>query len=266
MTYRRTPGIPPTSAAAEQWPTGPLDAAQRAFDLLTRPPAPLSFDCRTIPGLPQRIVGLDQLRTLLVDGDPRSAHRRSPATDAVWHELVTRARRDGPAWVVAAVGVALPGLRRRAGLLSRGWHGDIADLDSELLLGFLERLRSIDLDEPNICSRLIDAGARAVRRAREHDDEADVVHTDLARSLPPARPWDHPDFVLARAVHTGTITARDADLIGRTRLDGDTLVHVADELDVPISTVTSWRARAEKRLATAIAEGELRWTQLPATG
>jgi hypothetical protein len=240
-----------------------LDAAQRAFDLLTRPPAPLSFDCRTIPGLPQQIVGLDQLRALLVDGDrlSRRGRARGGVPDVVWRELVTRARRDGPAWVVAAVGVALPGLHHRAGLMSRGWHGDIADLDSELLLGFLERLHSIDLDEPNICSRLIDAGARAVRRARQYEDDTDVVRTGLAQSLPPSRPWDHPDFVLARAVHAGTITARDAGLIGRTRLDGDTLVQIAGELDVPVGTVNSWRARAERRLSQAIVAGELRWAR-----
>ena len=42
----------------------------------------------------------------------------------MWRELVVRARRDGPAWVVAAVGVAMPGLRRIAGMLAAGWRGD----------------------------------------------------------------------------------------------------------------------------------------------
>jgi hypothetical protein len=31
-------------------PFSPLDAAQRAFDLLTRPPAPLAFDGRGVAG------------------------------------------------------------------------------------------------------------------------------------------------------------------------------------------------------------------------
>jgi hypothetical protein len=71
--------------------------------------------------------------------------------DAVWRELVVRARRDGPAWVVAAVGVAMPGLRRIAGLLTAGWRGDTDDLDSELIVGFVARLKTIDLDVPRIC-------------------------------------------------------------------------------------------------------------------
>jgi hypothetical protein len=34
------------------WPFSPLDAAQRAFDLLTCPPAPLAFDGPGFAGLP----------------------------------------------------------------------------------------------------------------------------------------------------------------------------------------------------------------------
>lgn len=89
------------------WPAGPLDAAQRAFDLLVCPPAPLALDCRGLDGLPQRIVALDELQRLLLAGSiPRASGEQ------VWSQLVTRARRDGPAWVVAAVGIALPALRR----------------------------------------------------------------------------------------------------------------------------------------------------------
>jgi hypothetical protein len=45
------------------------------------------------------------------------------ARGAIWRELVIRARRDGPAWRVAAGGMAMPGLRRRDGLMATGWHG-----------------------------------------------------------------------------------------------------------------------------------------------
>lgn len=34
------------------WPESPLDAAQRAFDLLICPPAPLAFDGRGFDGCP----------------------------------------------------------------------------------------------------------------------------------------------------------------------------------------------------------------------
>ena len=128
-------GSRPTSSSPA-WPATALDAAQRAFDLVTCPPAPLALDCRGIPGLPQRLLPLDELRRAMIrDSTPRASR------DQVWRELVTRARRDGPGWVVAAVGVAMPGLRRRAGVLASGWRGETADLDAELLAGFLERLR-----------------------------------------------------------------------------------------------------------------------------
>lgn len=120
------------------WPSSPLDAAQRAFDLLTCSPAPLAFDGGGFAGLPPRLLPLDELKQLLIaDRTPR------PVRDIVWRELVVRARRDSPAWVVAAVGLAMPGLRRVAGMLAAGWRGDTADLGGELLAGFIDRLHTV---------------------------------------------------------------------------------------------------------------------------
>jgi hypothetical protein len=147
------------------WPSTPLDAAEKAFLMLAERPTHVPFDARGFKGLPNKILPLDGLRKLLL-----AAATGEPVRDAVWRELVIRARRDGPAWRVAVVGMAIPGLRRRAGMLAAGWYGDTHDLDSELLLGFLERLRTIGLDEPRICGRLIEAGmprhARCATRIR----------------------------------------------------------------------------------------------------
>ena len=251
---RRHSGATGTRPASRPWPATPLDAAQRAFDLLCCPPAPLAFDCRGIPGLPYRVLALDELRRALIrDATPRSSR------DVVWAELVVRARRDGPGWVVATVGVAMPGLRRRAGLLASGWRGETADLDAELLAGFLTRLDSIDIAEPNICQRLIDAGARAVRKSRRHAQEIDAVRVVGGWSLPPARPWDHPDYVLARAVAASVIGPEEALLISATRLDDVGLQVVADHLGVSATTAASWRRRAEHRIAAAIHAGDLDW-------
>jgi hypothetical protein len=234
------------------WPTTPLDAAQRAFDLLTLPPAPLAFDGRGFPGLPAHLLPLDDLkRALVADATPR------PVRDAVWKELVTRARRDGPAWTVAAAGLAMPGLRRAAARLTTGWRGDTADLDAELLLGFVERLHTLDLDHPRICGRLIDAGLRAGRRARARLEGPDTVHIDTAWSAPPTRPWDHPDWVLARAVAAAIIDTDDHYLISATRLDNEPLSHAAATLGLPTTTAATWRRQAEHRLAHAIRTGEL---------
>jgi hypothetical protein len=244
-------GSRPTSSS-HAWPATALDAAQRAFDLLTCPPAALEFDCRGIPGLPRRLLPLDELRRALIrDTTPRASR------DQVWRELVSRARRDGPDWKVAAVGIAMPGLRRRAGLLASGWRGETADLDAELLAGFLERLASIDVEAPNICQRLIDAGARAVRRSRRHLQDLDTVRVAHSWSLPPTRPGDHPDYVLARAVTAAVIGPEEALLISATRLDDVHLQAVADHLCVSVTAASSWRRRAERRVAAAIHAGDL---------
>src|SRR2546430_12379858 len=89
------------------WPSSPLDAAQRAFDLLPCPPAPLAFDGRGFAGLPPRLLPLDELKKILIaDRTPR------PVRDTVWRELVGRGRPGGPARGVAAPGPAGPGLGR----------------------------------------------------------------------------------------------------------------------------------------------------------
>ncbi len=253
-TAQSRPRRRPTS---RPWPNTPLDAAQRAFDLLVCPPAPLAFDGRGFAGLPNRILPLDELKKLLInDATPR------PVRDAVWRELVVRARRDGPAWVIAAVGIAMPGLRRIAGRLGKGWPGDSSDRDSELLVGFVDRLRSIDLADTRIAGKLIDAGARAVKTAREREEQSDAIHVSTTWSLPPQQPWDHPDWVLTRAVAQAVIDPDEYLLIAATRLDQAALATVADKLGISVPVAASWRRKAEIRLAGAIRAGELDWVPL----
>ncbi|MCY1144030.1 hypothetical protein OWR29_39055 [Actinoplanes sp. Pm04-4] len=254
-TSTRRTATPPAAdlqrmAAARTWPATALDAAQRAFDLLTCPPSPLSFDGRLVDGLPDRLLPLRELKKLLLaDGTPRAVR------DQVWRELI--ARRTDPAWVVATVGLALPGLRRAAGRLARGWHGDCSDLDSELLTGFVDRLRTIDVRESRLAGKLIDAGARAARRARDQERDTDVVRVSGTWSVPPRQPWDHPDWVLARAVAAAIITVDEALLIAETRLENVSLAMLADRLGVGVAVAAAWRRKAEQRLAQAIRAGEL---------
>ncbi|ROO52774.1 hypothetical protein EDC02_7715 [Micromonospora sp. Llam0] len=243
--------------SASSWPSSPLDAAERAFDLLVQPPSHVGFDGRGFTGLPDAIVLLDDLRALLL-----SSATPAEVRDAVWRELVVRARRDGPAWVVAAVGTAMPRLRRVAGMLAAGWRGDTDDLDSELLVGFVARLKTIDLDVPRVCGRLVDAGLRAARKARDADSDAQLIHTDATGPIAPIQPWDHPDLVLARAVAAGVVDADEANLIAATRMETATVAQAAKKLGIAPSTASAWRARAERRLAEAISEGELAFIPL----
>jgi|GEM_PF-1244383 len=256
LSPSRSPSAP-TSVSSRSWPASPLAAAARAFDLLTCEPDPLTFDARGLPDLPQGILPLDGLRDLLT-ADTTS----KPVRDLVWRDLVGRARRDGPAWVVAAVGVAMPGLRMRAGMLTRRWHGDTADLDAEMITGFVERLKTVDVDAPRICGRLIDAGARAVKKSRLAEEEASAVHVDTAWSRTPSGPWDHPDWVLTRAVAAAVIDPEEHQLIADTRLDEVPLPVVAQRLGISPTLAAAWRRKAEDRLVAAIASGELDWETL----
>jgi hypothetical protein len=233
------------------WPTTALAAADRAFELLTCEPHPLSLDCRDLPGLPEADVALGELRGLLMR-DETSRETR----DAVWRRLVVHARGE-PAWRVAVVGMAMPGLRRMAGLLARGWHGDSSDRDSEMITGFLDRTADIDLNHTRIVGKLIDAAARAVKLAREREAAAETVRAPATWSIPPRQPFDHPDWVLARAVAAGVIGPEESQLISCTRLEAQALPTVADALGVSAAVAAAWRRRAELAVAEAIAGGEL---------
>ena len=251
-------GAVPTSArTSPAWPASPLDAAERAFGFLAAHPAPLYVDGRLVDGLPDRPIRLGELRRLLIhDATPRAVR------DVVWRQVVERARSEGQAWTLAAVGLAMPGLRRRAGQLALGWHGETADLDAELLAGFLERLATIDVDAPNICARLIDAGARAVRRARDSVRDNDAIRVPDTCGLPPPRPWDHPDWVLTRALRAAVIDPEECLLISATRLDEVPLRAVADELGITVDLAGAWRRAGEHRLVEALRAGDLDWVTL----
>ncbi|GIH16336.1 hypothetical protein [Rugosimonospora africana] len=234
------------------WPTTALAAAERAFELLTCQPDPLVLDCRGVPDLPQREIPVGELRDLLV------CDQTGPQTrDAVWRRLVELARSGAPAWRIAAVGMAMPGLRRAAGLLARGWHGDSCDRDSEMVAGFLNRLADIDLAHDRIAGKLVDAAARSVKDAMQREASAPVVTVHATWSLPPRPPADHPEWVLVRAVAAGVLSPEDWYLISRTRLENETVQTAGARLGISAAVAGAWRRQAERRLVTAIAGGEL---------
>jgi hypothetical protein len=135
-------------------------------------------------------------------------------------------------------------------------------LDSELLVGFMECLARVDLDEPRICGRLVEAGVRAARKIREAESDTTLIRSGEAGAVLPIRPWDHPDLVLARAVAVAVLDRDEARLIAATRLEHDTLAGVAAQIGISPQLASVWRARAEKRLQQAISAGELAFVPL----
>src|SRR5262249_61638602 len=114
--------------SASDWPSSPLDAAQRAFNLLAEPPTQVGFDGRGFDGLPDQILPLEALRDLLL-----SAATGVEARDAVWRGLVGPGpaarppRRGGPARA------AVPGLGPGPPEVAAGVRGGTPDLDTELV-------------------------------------------------------------------------------------------------------------------------------------
>lgn len=247
--------LPQTASPEER--LGPFDTADSAFHALTTGPHPLALNpARLAAGLPDRMMPLSELRALLLHPATSSAARNK-----VWAELVRRARGGDPAWVIGLCGIAMPGLRRAAASLPAPGHRDLEDLQAEVLAGFLTALRRLDLDDLDsvpLASRLCWAAWRAGQKLA-HASAAWASRRRDTADFPggPVPPWGHPDFVLAAAVRAGVLTAAEAELIGRNRLEGTPLAAIAAESGISHSALCHRRRRAEARLIQAIRLGEL---------
>ncbi|RKF23665.1 hypothetical protein [Micromonospora globbae] len=241
-----------------QWPDSPLDAADMAFALLTREPEPLSIDCDAFSphlGLPAEVMTLPTVRDWLL------AHPRAfPARDAVWAHVIRRARLDGPQWVIGAVGMAMPALRRYARQLRTGYRGDPDDIEAEILAGFLAALRDhVDLARPAPYAALCRAGWRAGHKARQQAGEftpvEDVEHATGPRT--PRVPYGHPDVLVRRAVRLGILDECDEQPYIDVRLGRRAIEPIAARLGVSTDALRMRLGRIDTRIAQALASGLL---------
>jgi hypothetical protein len=232
-----------------------LRMVERVFALSTTEPTALVLRRTELgpdqgEGLPDGPILLPVLRGLLL-----SAAVPQETRDSVWRVLILRARGDGPAWLVAAVGMALPGLRRQVAVLAGSFAGAREDLESAVVEGFVTELGRVDVTRRGLCGRLVRAGYRAgLRQVHQDAPFAGAAGTGFASQAPRA-PWGHPDFVLADAVGSGVLSQDEAWLIGVTRLEDVPVDRVAAELGQLTNTVVARRRRAEHRLRDAIVQG-----------
>ena len=239
-----------------------MAAAERAFQFLVVPPAPLALDGRVLGhGLPARHIPLDELRWLLVH-DPDTVFE---AKDAAWHQLIDHARHWGPSWVIATVGMALPALASMSRRLCAGRSGQVDDIESELLAGFLDALRRADLSGPAPYSRLCWAGWRAALLVRNSIATGELPDVFDPSSQLPTRPYGHPDLILGRAVRAGVITADQAELISATRFGRILVDELAARAGVDPAALRMRRRRAELAVVRALADGFLSGVALRAT-
>ncbi len=260
-----------TVSTPTPWPTSHLHAADTAFAALTCEPDPLTLDCDTLAtatnadcDLPSGTVPLTALRDWLL-ANPDNYEAR----DIVWRELVTLARTGQPQWVIAAVGMAMPALIRIAGDLATGHRGDAADIDNEILTGYLEALRkTLDPDKPAVYASLVYAGFRAGQKARI-ERHVYVPVDDIEHAVPgprlPQLPYGHPDLLVERAAALGLIDAEDVQPWIDTRLARYSLSRIAGDLDLPTDLLRMRLSRADTRIAQAVTVGLLSGTVSPDT-
>ncbi len=236
-----------------------LQVAGLAFDALTAQPRLMSLDCAEVTaragqdlGLPDRSVLLGDLRVWLLEHGDNHA-----AADAVWRELIRRARLDKD-WQIAALGMALPRLVRQAGALARDFRGDAADIDAAMVEGFLQALtRRVHPGGRGLHAKLCWAAYRAGHDVRYAD--ADVMYRDDLdnESAAPHRGYGHVDLLLARAVALQLIDPDEADLIADTGLEYSPIEDLAEQAGEPVDTLRRRRERAGMRLAGGLAGGYL---------
>lgn len=200
-----------------------------------------------------RPTDLAELRALLLDGTLAREVR-----DRVWRQVIREAR-DNEEWMVAALGLAMPALRSCAKQLCEGLDRHQADeVRAELVAGFVAAVRQVNESWYRLPWMLRCRALRAGLRARKalQGEQAVKPHRDDG---PPCS--GSPDEVLERAVARGLLRREEADLIGRTRLEGASLVSVAREQGLTYWRLAKIRSRAEQRLARGLtrppAEGVL---------
>lgn len=252
------------STTSTQWPASPLDAAEMAFTALTSDPEPLSLDLDQLGpdvGLPTGVM------TVLAVRDWLLAHRSSfEARDAVWVEMIRRARLNGPQWIIGAVGMALPALRRYTRQLCNGYQGDPDDIEAEVLAGFLAALRDhVDLARPAPYAGLCRAGWRAGFKLRQQAAEVTPVE-DAEQAIGPRTPqipYGHPDVLVNRAVRLGILDADDEQSYIDVRLGRRAIEPIADLRGLSTDALRMRLGRIDTRIAEALASGLLTGTASP---
>lgn len=224
-------------------PPLPFTMIEEEFRRLDRPPSPLRIDCADISAaFPPQPVTPGELRNIV----------RHPSTtyemqDAALGWVVRRAQEVGDRWIVAAIGMVLPGLCNRAAGLAKCCPSRAVELQAEALDGVLEAVHLVSPDRASLAASLVWAGyRRAYRFVGRCIADASTCSPD--RCGVACLPVGHPDFVLQRAVSEGVIDEREAAIIGETRLGGVRLTGLALVEGESYQALAKRRRRAERRL------------------
>ncbi|MGW4801666.1 hypothetical protein ACWEPC_55545, partial [Nonomuraea sp. NPDC004297] len=185
--------------------------------------------------------------------------------DQVWRHLISQARAHRGAWMVAAVALAIPILRRLIGALADkipAERVDREDLEADILAAYMEALCRVNLAWSHPLLRLSRLTHIAVVRAHAIDRPGPLADPDLSDRADSGQqaliyPPGHPDVLLAEAVTQGVITELEAELIAATRLDGVSLSSFCRRRGLLYCAALKRRRRAETALQQALQRGQL---------
>lgn len=222
----------------------PLRQVEAAFHSLSAIEPKIVLDLRMLsPDLPDRAVDLLELADLVHDRAVASSVK-----DLVWGEIIKAAQTAGWQWTIVAAALMIRNLRGWVSSLCQERRGERADVEADVLLGFVEALPSVDPAMRRLSRHLQQVACQRAAGRTQSTFDAVLDNVGL-RAVPLVARPGHPDLVLARAVEAGVLTIVDAELIGRTRIEEERLIVVARELDLPIADCITRRDRAEVQVA-----------------
>lgn len=170
--------------------------------------------------------------------------------DAMWAELTRLCQERGGDWHLTAIWMMLPALRKAVWRRQRTGM-ELTETEAEAVAGFIEAISAADPQRARLGSHLWWQTYRHLAKVAARERTAiPVADTEMiqSRQEDPMRPKD----LLADAVHEGVLTVPEADLISRTRLEGERLGAVAQQLGLRYHACRQRRARAEGRLASYV--------------
>ncbi|UQA92181.1 hypothetical protein [Streptomyces halobius] len=235
----------------------PLQTLEESFLALCTAPQPLTLPAYLVCEEPeQQALPVDQVRT-------RLAHSATSPTlrEQTWREVVRRAQQLGEPWDTVAVAMTVPVLRRMLARLACPAHLERAEIEQEALAAVASALPLVDANAVDVARELFAAADRAVhrlvhaaRRRTQRETGPQAVHLGrLAQSgcqaTDPGAEGGDEYTVLARAVRARVVGIDEAQLIARTRLEGEPMQRLAVERGVSARQLYRHRAAAEQHLA-----------------
>ncbi|MGW3626185.1 hypothetical protein [Streptomyces sp. NPDC000880] len=250
----------------------PLGVLEETFLALAAAAEPLTLPAYLVCEEPEQpTLPVDQVRTRLAHPATSPALRRQ-----TWREVIRRAQQLGQPWDTVAVAMTVPVLRRMLARLARPAHVERAEVEQEALAAVAVALHAVDVHVADAGRELFAAADRAVHRLvyaarRQAVRETGPMAAHLGRrTRPAAGAWcqdvasaageggEGDEYaVLARAVEARVVNLAEAQLIARTRLEGEPMLLLAAERGVSARQLYRHRAAAEHHLADHL-KGQLR--------